>query len=72
MSIKQFEVHQVSPVLSFPLGLIYTFVFFGMLLSVVRVVMEIVKIVKDLKREGDADIQLESLKEDVRSLGGDD
>lgn len=44
MSLKQFGQNQVSPVLQIPIGFLYLIAAVGMLFSIIRVVMEIVKL----------------------------
>jgi C4-dicarboxylate transporter DctQ subunit len=46
MSAVQFANGQVSPAMSFPLGAVYAILFAGMLFSCLRLIMEIVKLVK--------------------------
>ncbi|MDR2132350.1 MAG: TRAP transporter small permease [Clostridiales Family XIII bacterium] len=55
MSLAQFANGQVSPVMSFPLGAIYTILLLGMIFSCLRLVIEIVKLRKgDGTRGGEA------------------
>jgi TRAP-type C4-dicarboxylate transport system permease small subunit len=44
MSLAQYNSGQVSPVLKFPIWAVYGFVVLGMIGSVIRIIMEIVKI----------------------------
>lgn len=44
MAVKQFIQHQVSPVLKFPIGALYVIAAVGLIASLIRVVMEIIKL----------------------------
>jgi C4-dicarboxylate transporter DctQ subunit len=53
MSAAQFANGQVSPVMSFPMGVIYAVLLIGMLMSCFRLVLEIVKLVKGGEPQGE-------------------
>ena len=71
MAMLQMHMGQVSAVLRMPLWIIYGIIMVGMILSCIRVIMNIVRIIKDDKIGNETDRAIEELEANAEKTGGE-